>query len=77
MIPTFTQEDLILYYYKELSDEKNEAMQIALKSDRKLHNQYQQLLVLMAKLDTTKLEPSAGTLDRIMEFAKHQHPELQ
>ena len=70
MIKTFTRNDLIRFLYQETSEEETKEISNALLCDNELQAQYNELSSLQKSLDEAKLEPSASTIQNIMNYAR-------
>ena len=70
MIKTFTQDDLIRFLYHETSEEENLELKRALKQDAELELQFKELEAIIKKLDETMAEPSAASIDAILNYSK-------
>ena len=70
----WTEEDLILYYYEELSRNEAQALREALSESKELSRQYQELCQLLgASLKQEVPEPDAGMNRRIMAEVNALH----
>ena len=69
MIKTFTPDDLLRYYYKDTSVEESKEIEIALLTDERLEQEWQQLQEDMQMFDSLLLKPSEAVTDRIMQWA--------
>jgi hypothetical protein len=70
MIKTFTQNDLIRFLYHETSEEETKEINKALLCDSELQEQYKELSVLRKELDAVRLEPSATSVQNILNYAR-------
>lgn len=72
MQTNFTEDDLILYIYNELSGEKKFAVKHALEYDAELYTSYRQLLQVVNSLDTLSLDPDPSSVEIIIEHSHHE-----
>ncbi len=72
-----SQEDLLRYSYGETSEQKSAAIESALKTDFKLRESLDQLLVVQRKLDTLKAGPSDQVMQRILKYAESKQGKVQ
>lgn len=77
MTQNFTFNDLILYYYKELPQDKAEAIQIALEFDASLKEEYKSIQEITSLLDKEKKSPSAFSVNYILKYSKKSNGELE
>ena len=68
----YTQDDLILFIYDELTEKEKFSIQKALETDAELFKVYHSLLQVVGSLDTLNYEPSASTVDIILEHSHHE-----
>lgn len=66
----FTQEDLLLYLYKETSAAQNEAIEAALSDNWTLRDQLEELQTSLEWLNKPLESPRAEALLRIFNYAK-------
>ena len=69
MIKTFTQNDLIRFLYHETSEEETKEINKALLCDSNLQAQYKELNDAYKQVDQAKLEPSAASIQNILNYA--------
>lgn len=70
MIKTFTQNDLIRFLYHETSEKETKEINRALLCDSELQAQYKELNALRHELDAVRMEPSAGSIQNILNYAR-------
>jgi hypothetical protein len=70
MIKTFTQNDLIRFLYHETSEEETKEINKALLCESELQEQYKELSALRKELDAMRLEPSATSVQNILNYAR-------
>jgi hypothetical protein len=70
MTKTFTQNDLIRFIYRETSEEETREINKALLCDSELQAQYKELNATHKQLNQTKLEPSAASIQNILNYAR-------
>lgn len=70
MIKTFTQNDLIRFIYRETSEEETREINKALLCDSELQAQYKELNATHKQLNQAKLEPSAASIQNILNYAR-------
>lgn len=67
----FTKNDLIRYIYKETSAAETLTINEALNSDMKLNGIYQDLLQGYQQLPKAKFNPSASSIQNILQYSQH------
>ncbi|MFN3841469.1 MAG: hypothetical protein ACK4RF_12260 [Cyclobacteriaceae bacterium] len=70
MTKTFTQNDLIRFLYQETTEEEQSQISKALVIDAELRQQYTALVALKKEMDHAMLDPSAETVENILNYAK-------
>lgn len=70
MTKTFTQNDLIRFIYRETSEEETREINKALLCDSDLQAQYKELNATYKQLNQAKLEPSATSIQNILNYAR-------
>lgn len=70
MTKTFTQNDLIRFIYRETSEEETREINKALLCDSELQAQYKELNATHKQLTKAKLEPSAASIQNILNYAR-------
>ncbi|HOA38328.1 MAG TPA: hypothetical protein PLQ32_01025 [Flavihumibacter sp.] len=66
----FTQEDLLLYFYKETSVEQNAAIESALLTDFSLREEYESLLEMMQPLNQPLEAPRTEVIMSVLNYAR-------
>ena len=66
----FTQEDLLLYFYKETSAEQNAAIESALVTDFSLREEYESLLEMMQPLNQPLEAPRTEVVVNVLNYAR-------
>ena len=66
----FTQEDLLLYFYKETSAEQNAAIESALVTDFALREEYESLLEMMQPLNQPLEAPRTEVVVNVLNYAR-------
>lgn len=66
----FTQEDLLLYFYKETSAEQNAAIESALVTDFSLREEYESLLEMMQPLNQPLEAPRTEVIVNVLNYAR-------
>jgi hypothetical protein len=72
----FTQEDLLLYLYKETSLTQAAAIKAALENDWNLREKFEMITLAQQQLETIKMSPSQQTIDNILNYAEKAVSEL-
>lgn len=72
----FTQEDLLLYLYKETSQAQSAAIKAALENDWSLREKFEMITSAQQQLETIKMSPSQQTIDNILNYAEKAVSEL-
>ena len=65
----FTENDLILYHYNELEQNRRQEIEDHLATDTNLKAHYQSLLQTTLMLDKAKMNPSQTSVDIIREHS--------
>ena len=65
----FTEEDLILYLYKEISAEKSMLLEEALATDWALKEKYEVIAASVNDLDKLSLSPRKEAVNTILQYA--------
>lgn len=66
----FTQEDLLLYLYKETSTEQNTLIEAALQQDYELHKSLVDLQESIQLLDQPTIEPRTEVVLSVLNYAR-------
>jgi hypothetical protein len=69
---SYTQDDLILFIYGELTEKEKFSIQKALETSPELHKTYHSLLQVIGSLDTLNYEPHPSSVEIILEHSHHQ-----
>lgn len=70
MTKTFTQNDLIRYYYKETTEKESGKIQNALICDPALQEQYKEICRTIKEIGEVQLEPSEKSVNAILKYSK-------
>ena len=73
---SITQEDLLLYMYGEASTQLSAAIKVALQTDWKLNEQYQEMLSAKESLGPVNVSPRKKALDSVLNYANKQVKEF-
>ena len=73
---TFTPEDLLLYLYKETSEEQTTAIENALKQDWTLREKLAVLKTSLERLDGIKKSPRTRIVLNILNYARKNAKEV-
>jgi len=68
-----TPEDLLLYLYKESSEEQTTAIENALKQDWTLREKLAVLKTSLERLDGIKKSPSTRTILNVLNYARKKN----
>ncbi len=68
----FTPEDLLLYLYKETSDEQTTAIETALEKDWTLREKLNVLKASMQRLDKLTVSPRTEVVLNVLNHAREQ-----
>jgi hypothetical protein len=71
----FTPEDLLLYLYKETSDEQTTAIENALKQDWTLREKLAVLKTSLQRLDKIKKSPRTRIVLNVLNYARQKASE--
>ena len=69
MIKTFTQNDVIRYYYNETSLSEKREIEVALLKDDSLSDFYFGLIEMESALNKISKEPSQKCIDNILNYS--------
>lgn len=69
MTKIYTENDLLLYLYKDLSEIEASCMELELSQNPSLHEKYLELKGEIEVLDALSEEPSQTSVNLIMEYA--------
>ena len=72
----FTQDDLLLYLYKETSTKQAADIKAALETDWSLREQFEELTSAQSNLKALNMSPSQQTIDNILNYAEKAVNEL-
>jgi hypothetical protein len=72
----FTPEDLIQYLYNETSPAQTAQINIALETDWKLREQFEEMKAGKSRLEALKMSPGRQTIDNILNYAEKAVTEL-
>ncbi len=73
MIKTFTQNDVLRYYYNETSEQESAEIKQALIINADLMEVYKQLKSTGSLLNEVKKEPSKQVIDKILNYSKFKN----
>jgi len=71
----FTPEDLLLYLYKETSDDQTKAIEEALQKDWTLREKLTVLKVAMQRLDKIVVSPRTEVVLNVLNYAREKSAE--
>jgi hypothetical protein len=66
----YTENDLLLYLYKEMSEEDSKKLELALITDEKLQASLTNLKAGITALESLEEEPSPTTIELILEYSQ-------
>lgn len=70
MTKTFTQNDVIRYFYNEVTTQEKRDIENAFLWDNALVEYYQELVQIESDLNSIKKGPSDKTIENILNFSK-------
>jgi hypothetical protein len=70
MTQTFTQNDVIRYFYNEVTTQEKRDIQNAMLWDNDLQEFYQELVQLKRSLNKIKKEPSDRVIQNILNYSR-------
>jgi hypothetical protein len=70
MIKTFTQNDVIRFFYNEVTETEKTEIQNAMLWDSDLSDYYQELVQMEASLNKVKKEPSGKVIENILNYSR-------
>jgi len=68
----YTQDDLILFIYDELTEKEKFNIQKALETSPELNKEYHSLLQVVGSLDSLSYEPNPSSVEIILEHSHHE-----
>jgi hypothetical protein len=74
MPSTYTDEKLLLYIYNELSPKESHVVKYMIQHDADINLRFQELQNTLMQLDSFSLEPSATSVEIILEHSNHLEP---
>ncbi len=77
MANNYTENELLLYLYNELSELESAQIESALLSNSSLQNSLSKLKEGMAVLEKLGAEPSPTTIELIMEYSQQSAAQLE
>ena len=72
MPKSYTEDDLILFIYNELTEREKFSIQKALHASPELYKSYHTLLQVVGSLDTLSYEPHPSSVEIILEHSHHE-----
>ena len=70
MTKTYTQNDVIRYFYNEVTTQEKQGIENAMLWDNDLLDFYQELGQLKTSLNKIKREPSGRVIENILNFSR-------
>ena len=70
MIKTFTQTDILKFYYNEVTETEKKEIETALLWDSTLAEYYQELIEMEVALDKVRKEPSEKCIENILNYSR-------
>jgi hypothetical protein len=77
MAKDYTENDLILYLYKELNEAETKELESALLINPSLQASFNNLKAGMAVMNQLEAEPSQTSIDLILEFSQKSAAKLE
>ncbi|MBP7512304.1 MAG: hypothetical protein KA981_10255 [Bacteroidia bacterium] len=77
MAQDYTENDLILYLYKELNEAETKELESALLVNPQLQTLFNNLKAGMAVLNQLEAEPSQTSIDLILEYSQKSAAKLE
>jgi hypothetical protein len=77
MAKDYTENDLILYLYKELNEAETKELESALLVNPQLQTLFNNLKAGMAVLNQLEAEPSQTSIDLILEYSQKSAAKLE
>jgi hypothetical protein len=71
MTKTFTQNDVIRFFYNEVTEEEKSEIQTAMLFDNDLTDYYYELIQMEAALNKVKKQPSDKTIENILNYSRN------
>jgi hypothetical protein len=72
----FTQEDLVQYLYRETSEQKTAAINVALDNDWDLQDSFEQISSTLNNLEEVNLSPRDEAVNRILQHITKKQGQL-
>ncbi|MBX9853584.1 MAG: hypothetical protein K2X86_17715 [Cytophagaceae bacterium] len=70
MTKTFTQIDILKFYYNEVTETEKKEIETALLWDNSLADYYQELIEMEVALDKVKKQPSERCIENILNYSR-------
>lgn len=70
MTRTFTRNDLLMFLYRETSQEETQHIKKALLFDDRLSSDYQEIEQMASLLDEVFSEPSEKSIENVLNYSK-------
>ena len=70
MTKTFTQNDVLRFFYNEVTETEKQEIEIALLWDNKLAHFYQEIVETEATLNKIKKQPSERVIENILNYSR-------
>ncbi|OYU96020.1 MAG: hypothetical protein CFE21_06305 [Bacteroidetes bacterium B1(2017)] len=77
MANTYTENDLLLYLYNEMSPEEAKSLELELTSNTNLQASLKNLKAGMAVMDKLEAEPSPTSIELILEYSQKSAEKLE
>jgi len=71
MTKTFTQNDVLRFFYNEVTEDEKVDIQTAMLWDNDLEDYYQELIQMEASLNKVKKEPSNKVIENILNYSRN------
>ena len=71
MTETFTQEDLLKYFYQETSSTESKAITEAINENWEVREEFNDIVSLLELLDKIQFNPSPSSVEIILEYSKN------
>lgn len=73
---TITAEDLLRHLYGETSPQKAARIEVALKTDLRIQEEFEKLKATHRKLNEVHFSPRSQTIETIMQYAAKKQKQL-
>ena len=73
----YTEDDLIRYIYNEISQPERQRIEIAMEKEPSLRSAYSQMMEVINRMDSVKMNPSTSSIELILEHSTKTSSHLE